>query len=438
MANPDYRYNDRELMRVWCDWSAPTFEWLVGHGEVFPDQAPRGGAGAVGRAQNPVWKEGPGPQSPTGANGTALMRPLEAAARKLGVQILLEHSFTTLYRENGISGRVVGVAVTNKGRTINIQARKGVILGTGGHTSNVEFRRMFDPRLTEEYQVVGEPYSRQTADGEIAAMQIGAALWGTGNQTFERGIAVLKPGVIGTQFGYPTPNGGHGRPDMYKSPIFDRLGAIGLDVKDFQNVIHVNHAGRRFVNEAAPRWEWLNPALMAHGGPGNGGGPIWAIFDAESVKREQWVPDRPHVNPDGWFFSANTLPELAARIKNKYQKQPMDGSVLQQTVDRYNSFVDAGKDADFGKPGPKFKMQTPPFYAAWSSPCAHDSLTGLRINTKSQVVGIDGQVIPGLYAGGETAGGFSLHGLARCIVQGRIAGRDAARANGGSGTRGGE
>jgi succinate dehydrogenase/fumarate reductase flavoprotein subunit len=37
-----------------------------------------------------------------------------------------------------------------------------------------------------------------------------------------------------------------------------------------------------------------------------------------------------------------------------------------------------------------------------------------------------GHFIPGLYCGGESAGGFSLHGLARCTVQGRIAGRSAA------------
>jgi succinate dehydrogenase/fumarate reductase flavoprotein subunit len=56
----------------------------------------------------------------------------------------------------------------------------------------------------------------------------------------------------------------------------------------------------------------------------------------------------------------------------------------------------------------------------------HDTRAGLRINAKAQVVDFSGNVIPGLYCGGETAGGFSQHGLARCMVQGRIAGRTAA------------
>ena len=74
----------------------------------------------------------------------------------------------------------------------------------------------------------------------------------------------------------------------------------------------------------------------------------------------------------------------------------------------------------------KYKIQTPPFYAAWAMPVIHDTRAGLRINAKCQVVDFSGNVIPGLYCGGETAGGFSLHGLARCAVQGRIAGRTAA------------
>jgi succinate dehydrogenase/fumarate reductase flavoprotein subunit len=99
---------------------------------------------------------------------------------------------------------------------------------------------------------------------------------------------------------------------------------------------------------------------------------------------------------------------------------------LQETVTRYSSFVEAGKDSDFGKPAPKYKIQTAPFYAAWATPVIHDTRSGLRINSKSQVVDMNGEIIAGLYCGGESAGGFSLHGLARCTVQGRIAGRNAA------------
>ena len=109
----------------------------------------------------------------------------------------------------------------------------------------------------------------------------------------------------------------------------------------------------------------------------------------------------------------------------KYQRVPMPPANLESSVARYNSFVDTGADEDFGKPKPMYKIAKPPFYAAWSTPVIHDSRAGLRINAKCQVVDMNGEVIPNLYCGGETAGGFSMHGLARCLCQGYIAGHAA-------------
>lgn len=432
----DYRFSDREIIRSFCDWSAPTYEWLVANGVPFDPESLEGADGGpqnIKRSQRARWRSGVNATSPTGANGTLLMRPLEASARKLGVQILLQHSMTSVIREQNFSGRVLGVLATNEGKTIAIQARKGVILGTGGHSSNVLFRRMFDARLTEEYQVVGEPYSRQSGDAEMVAVRIGASLWGAANQTLEtmaRTHVLEKPLYIGNRYGYlrsPADPGDPGIDNIVSSPIFNKMGATGLTVKDHQNVIHVNQVGRRIVNEMLTGPEWWNPCLAINGGTGNGGGPIWAIFDAEALKRENWVCEPPHVDHNGWFFVANSLEELAGKIQSKYQKQPVPGAALRETVARYNSFVESGKDADFGKPSPKYKIQTPPFYAGWSAPCVHDCLSGLRINTKSQVLDWNGEAIPGLYCGGESAGGFNQHGLAKCIVEGRIAGREAAR-----------
>jgi succinate dehydrogenase/fumarate reductase flavoprotein subunit len=116
------------------------------------------------------------------------------------------------------------------------------------------------------------------------------------------------------------------------------------------------------------------------------------------------------------------LVALAAAITNPYQAQPMDAATLQATVARYNRFVDAGTDADFDKPTPQYKIQAPPFYAAWATPLVHDTRAGLRINARCQVLDLQGQVIPGLYCGGESAGGFNQHGLGRCTAQGYIAG----------------
>ena len=177
-----------------------------------------------------------------------------------------------------------------------------------------------------------------------------------------------------------------------------------------------NYVQDSYLNAANRVWNPANflAVLLAgiSGSTATGGGPIWAIFDSDAVTREKWTLTPPSVDiANGFFFSGNTLAQLAANIQNKYQTTPMSGTALQATVDRYNSFVDAGKDSDFAKPAPTHKIQTAPFYAAWATPVVHDTRTGLRINGSCQVIDFSGNVIPGLYCGGESAGGFSEHGF---------------------------
>ena len=460
---PDYRYNDREIIRAFADNSAPTFEWLVAHGVVFVDKAPDDfGGTSVGnslpREMHSAVMNWPMVQTGKPADpmiqkmlssGNGLMRPLEAAARKAGVQILLEHKMTAIYRERPDSGRATGIAVANNGQTLNIRARKAVIIATGGFTGDVNFRRMFDPRLTEEYcGLAGMPWSNQDASGERAGMAIGASLWGSYNQTGEFGSNLTKPGTIGSQYGYVNLKW------MPGSPVFDRARASGLSVANWQDVILVNMIGKRFYDETGPQFtandynsikdykqdsylnaknqkyspnNFINAALAGIGDGHNGGGPIWAIFDADAVTREKWNPKPPNVDVKaGFFYSADTVADLANKIKMQYQRVPMPPETLEQTVARYNSFADSGVDQDFGKPKPLHKIAKAPFYAAWATPVVHDTRAGLRINAKCQVMDMNANVIPGLYCGGESAGGFSQHGLARAACQGYIAGKNAA------------
>jgi succinate dehydrogenase/fumarate reductase flavoprotein subunit len=422
----DSRYSDRELVRVFADENVPTYDFLVANGVklieklVGPEQS-----STIPRTFLSVeWDVPAEVIAPRyNRNGSGIVRALAASARSKGAEILLQHKMTSLIREKPRTGKILGIAVTHNGKTLHIQANKGVIITTGGHTGNVNFRRMFDPRLTEEYQQACQPWVHQNADGEIAAMELGAALWSTANQTTETGAAITKTRHIGCQWGYSSLVYA---PD---SPMFKFARATGLTVKDWQNVVMVNDRGQRFWNEADGSYDFFAAAMAWNGDPQklNGGGPIWAIFDAEAAAREKWNTQPPNVDPAGYFFSADTLAELAGKIKNPYQRRPISGATLQASINRYNTFVTAGKDADFNKPTPMHKIQTPPFYAAWSTPILHDTLTGLRTNRNSEVVDISGSVIPGLYCAGEAQGGFSQHGLARCLVFGRVAGRHAAK-----------
>jgi len=462
---PDYRYNDREIIRAFADNAARTCEWLIAHGVVFIDIAPDSLDGvssgnSAPRAMHAASMQWPKAQ--TGqplavkyqsvvGTGAGLIRPLQAAAEKSGVRILLQHRMTSIIREQAAAGSVLGIAVTSDGRQVNIRARKAVIIGTGGSTGNVNFRRMFDPRLTEEYcGLAGMPWSNQDASGELAAMAIGASLWGFYNQSGEFGSVVSKAGFIGCQYNYMPGSDMLILPWLPGSEVFNLARASGLRVADWQDLILVNMLGQRFYDEAGAAYSandynsikpyqqgsaanasdmkykpsnFLNAALAGIGDGHNGGGPIWAIFDAHAVARERWDPNPPNVDfAAGFFFRASSLADLAAAIKMQHQRVPMPPGNLEDSVARYNSFVESGVDTDFGKSKPLYKIEQPPFYAAWSTPAVHDTRAGLRINARCQVLDVHGAVIPGLYCGGESAGGFSQHGLARATCQGYIAG----------------
>ncbi len=474
---PEYRFNDRGVQRALADNEALNYEFLVENGVKFEEKSPDNSGGhAIGlsakRENHCVWDKGQSLESPAGAGGTNLMRPLEASARKKGVRFLLNYHMDVIIREHPNAGRVLGIQASysptilpgattplksfrsdgnidmNAG-TVTVRARKAVIIGTGGNTGNVNFRRMFDVRLTEEFSLAAGEFSPQDASGELAAMAIGASLWGTANQTLERNGALRKRPIIGTPSNYVQ--------WKKESPIFPKVGASGLVVRNWQDAIIVNQVGKRFYNELQDGYptgtsqgflnpylpgDWRNPsrikytpmnyvdaALAINEGstaPDYSAGPQWAIFDAEAVKREKWNMNPPSVRP-GYFFTAGTLADLAPLLaKCPHQKVGMPAANLEASVTRYNQMVDQGVDQDFGKPAPKYRIETPPFYAAWASFTVHDTYAGLRINMKCQVMDMKGDVIPGLYCGGESAAGCSQHGVGRSTTQGFIAGKEAA------------
>ena len=426
---PMGRFSDRNLVRVYADNNLDLFDWLEKHGIKW--EGYRGEPDRLDRSRTRL-NVVPWPNEVTGpARGPGFVRPLAKNARDMGVEILLHQQMTKIHREAPLSGRVIGISVIEVDdnykqltKTMNIRARKGVIVATGGSAGNPIFRTMFDVRLTEEYQAENSEWTERTADGEIAAMEIGAALGATACQTTQDDN-LLNKGRMGKKS-----NGS--ATDLYPTaPHFHRARALGLSVHDYQNVILVKENGLRFYKETAEThdYDYYAAALAWTGDPKkmNGGGPIWAIFDSDAVTREKWRVEPPYVDPNGYFFSANTIEDLAKKIVNEYQWRPMQPAALTATVQRYNSFVDSGVDTDFHKPKPLHKIAAPPFYAAWHTPALHDSYTGIRINTTGQVLDLRGKVIPGLYACGDSAGGFGQHGICRAATFGRLGGWHAAQ-----------
>ena len=426
--------NDPAMMRAYADLCADSNKWLEDHGVEWigiwgPPPIP--GVSGGGSAHVASWKEqgtarGPGvlftffEDPELTSSGAGVFRPLEDAAREQGVEILLEHKLTGIIREKPLEGEVLGVEAEHNGEKVYIRAAKGVIIATGGAKSG-QLRRAYDPRLNEEYQADGEPFAICDGGGIIAAQAIGGQLasdfaidghWIMPRVPTHTVMPRNQGGPIGCKyagvhyFGFPP-----------GTPMYDLQGAEGLEVKEPQDLIHVKKSGLRFFDEAT--WDEIGYCDAAYA---DGGGPIWAIFDADAAEREGWVLEPPKIDPE-YFFSGDTIAELADKIT--WNGIGVPAAALEETVEKYNSYVDLGEDPDFERPTPMYKIQTPPFYAAWATPICHNPHSGLRINEKTQVIDIYGEVIPGLYAGGEAAGGSSLAGVGEGIVQGRIAAMDA-------------
>ncbi|MEE8438295.1 MAG: FAD-dependent oxidoreductase [Micropepsaceae bacterium] len=360
--------------------------------------------------------------------------------------------------------------IDDTSETLYIRARKAVIVGAGGHGANPEFRSMFYPGWSEPafvssgWAMLGP--RGQDASGIIAGMRIGANLAGM-QQNLGYDSTFHIPGNLATRDPYTDMLPGH--------PTFPFRGSTGIALRaeSFQHLIAVNQVGKRFFNEmlvitrrggasfpAGPakgqpksgldhvQLDWRNAsaeniratysepnsihaALAMNEGseaPDYFSGPLWTIFDRAAVERDGWNIEPPFTSStNGYFFQADTIEELAAKIHQGHEFQRMPLSHLSETVAKWNSYVDQGADPEFerGPDAPMYKIDTPPFYAATLNPVWHDSYGGLRINGRTQVMDMQGEPIPGLYAGGESSGGGQQHGLGRALVHGYIAGTNA-------------
>lgn len=503
---PDFRFNDREMQYLIAMNGVPTYDWLVKIGVPFLDKAPNN-AGAYGagcsapRELHFAWTKGACPEAPNGKSGTVLMRALEKAALKAGVKFLMNYYMDEIVPEtkNGEVAGVLGIRahrtpkvlpdgkelvafnganplyIKHKAKKITVRAKKALVLATAGYTDNVKFRRMVDPRLTEEFASAACEYSPQDGSGTLAAMKLGAALWGVTNANTDRSISITRGAVVGVH-------------DTYlkwepESPIFPLVKHSGVSIRNWQDAIVVNWCGKRFYDELVSAGQVKNGAALTSYGTSNAtrglmngtngahfkdlktnpyvqgdynnykrtpfnpinfipaalainegssesnnwsSGPQWAIFDSDGVKRERMHISDTSVDPQ-YFFKADTIEELAAKINtNPWMKHKIDPKALAATVDRYNSFVDKGEDPDFGKPKPQYKIAKAPFYAAWTSVTLHDCYCGLHVNKECGVLTWDEKPIKGLYAVGEVTGGSSMHGLSRGLIMSYVLGKKFA------------
>lgn len=310
---------------------------------------------------------------------------LENAARDLGVVIVTQTRANELIVEDG---KVAGaICTTDDGATVTLHANKGVVLATGGFSANAPMVAQYNnywPGMSDTMPSTNA--STITGDGIVMATAVGADLVGMG-------FAQLMPSshpVDGSLF----------------SGIWGSA----------ETQVFVNKEGKRFVNEYAERDVLSKAALEQTDG-------IFYIICDNKIAANA---DLEGMLAAGNVVAADTLEGLAEQLGI-----PADDFVAE--IERYNAFVDAQKDDDFGKPFFGEKIDQAPFVATPRSPALHHTMGGVKIDPETHVINTDGEIIPGLYAAGEVAGGLHAgnrlggNAMTDFLVFGKTAGENVAK-----------
>ena len=363
-----HNINNPDLVRTLAEKSADAINWLDEIGAPLPKVSFSGGA-TNARIHAPADGSGV---------GSYLVNCFSETMEKLGIEVLLETKANEIIM---VDGAAAGVKAESPDKELTINA-KAVILTTGGFGANEEMYCTYRPDLRG---TVTTNAPGATGDGIVMAQAVGADLVDIDqiqlHPTVEQATSMLiTEGVRG------------------------------------DGAILVNQSGVRFVNELQTR-DVVSAAELEQEGQ-----YAYVIFDQNL--REGLKATEKYIK-NGIVTEGETIEALA-------EKLGIDPAVLAKTLADWNDAVAAGEDKEFGRTtGMEHDLSKAPYYAIKVAPGIHHTMGGVKINTNTQVIDTNGNVIPGLFAAGEVTGG--VHGgnriggnaVADIVVYGRIAGANA-------------
>ena len=380
-----------ELVKHLCEGAYPAVQWLESLGVKFKDE--------VGTATGALWQRSHYTVTPS---GNSYIRVFEKyIAEHPNIKVITDIEAKDIIRD--ADGRVTGVlAKSNKThRYTLVKAEKGVIVATGGFGANVKLRQEVNTGVFKDYD-------------------LGPKIGCTNFQLSAQGSGIIMGKEIGANV--------IGMPDIQVHPCgTPGTGLMEMIRTSGRNRVFINTDGNRFVNEGAAR-DVLAKAIFAQKGS-----TYYVLVNHLRYPSLTWVDNNGAKVGDmidlGRVVPANTLDELAAKLK-------MPAANLKASIDTYNAVVRGEKKDPLGfvANNKADKVMTEgPWYACRKVPTVHHTMGGLQINTEAQVLDVNGHVIPGLYACGETTGG--IHGsnrlggnaIADVMVFGRTAGTNAAQ-----------
>jgi tricarballylate dehydrogenase len=378
---------DPEVIATLAEEAAPTLKWLKTLGVRFA------------RLEVPFLTSVQPRTVPSGG-GLALIEALAAEFERLGGRIDYEIAAQSLLQDD--SGNVTGVRCVGNGNRVREFRGKAVVLACGGFQGNAEMMARYIGPRSVHLGMMSRGCHYNKGEGIRMALDIGAASCG--------------------DFG-----------KWHASPMDPRSSRAGASVYIYPYGVLLNKLGQRFTDEApGPTDEtYENVARTISSQPD---GIAYAIVDsvAGDLPHMQ-AAYRSEVPP----AEAATLPELAAKIG-----LPVDA--VTATISEYNSACGEGRFSPLELDGLKTNG-LPIRKSNWASPIAKApfkaypiissivfTFGGLRVNSRAQVVNLQGDAIPGLYAAGETMGLYygSYTGATSVLkgaVFGRLAGLDIAR-----------
>lgn len=366
--------NNPELVKTLCEGTADAIDWLDENGITLHNVSSFGGA-SVKRIHRPVNEEGK-----VVSVGAYMIPLLQENCEKRGIDIVLNTTVDTILTD--ANGAAVGVSGTDKdGNTVVVNA-KSVILATGGFGANLDMVTQYKPELA-------------------GFMTTNAA--GAQGQGIEMATAI-----------------GAGTVDMDQIQIHPTVeantAALITEGLRGDGAILVNANGERFIDEVGTR-DVVSAAEIAQPGSYS-----WLIVDQAMVDASSVIQG---YIKKGYTKTGATYEELAKELD-------VDPAAFANTMETWNSYVEAKNDPDFGRTSFANPLNNGPYYAIKVTAGVHHTMGGVTINSATEVLKEDGTVIPGLFAAGEVTGG--VHGANRLggtavadfVVFGRIAGESAA------------
>ena len=366
--------NDPELVETLCANSADAIDWLDEHGITLHDVSSFGGA-SVKRIHRPVNAEGK-----TVSVGSYMIPLLEENCKKAGVQILLNTTANEILTDaNGVAAGIKATGST--GETVTVNA-KAVVLTTGGFGANLDMVVKYKPELKGFMTTNAAGIQGQ---GIEMAEAIGAA-------TVDMDQIQIHPTVEANT----------------AALITEGLRGDGA--------VLINAEGKRFIDEVGTR-DVVSAAEIAQTGSYS-----WLVVDQAMVDASSVIQG---YIKKGYTVTGETYEELGKAMG-------VDAAAFAETMEKWNGYVEAKNDPDFGRTSFANPLNTAPYYAVKVTAGVHHTMGGLKINANTEVLNEKGEVIPGLFAAGEVTGG--VHGANRLggnavadfTVFGRIAGAAAS------------